>query len=187
MHLFEYNNCNWGNNRTLEHLYEEAFMKIGIIIYSKTGHTKSVAETLEQQLKDRGHDVTLDFIEIAEQEKDVMHPEITKAPDASPYDFLIFGAPVQGFRLCAAMSTYLNLLDDMKGKKFACIVTQALPFKWLGGEQASRKMKSIVTDKGGEFIGHSIINWNKADREGRIDDTIKHILRLIEIEVAVEA
>jgi hypothetical protein len=62
-----------------------------------------------------------------------------------------------------------------------------LPFKWLGGEQASRKMKSIVTDKGGEFIGHSIINWNKADREGRIDDTIKHILRLIEIEVAVEA
>jgi len=161
-------------------------MKIGIIIYSKTGHTKSVADILEQQLKEKGHDVTLDFLEISENEKDVMHPEITSAPDAAPYDFLIFGAPVQAFRLCAAMRTYLNLLDDMSGKKFACIVTQALPFKWLGGERASRTMKRIVTSKGGEFIGHSIINWNKADREDRVDDTIKHILRLIEIDVAVE-
>jgi len=162
-------------------------MKIGIIVYSKTGHTKSVADILEQQLKEKGHDVTLDFLEISENGKGSGNPEIKKAPDVTPYDFLIFGAPVQGFKLCTAMSTYLQLLGDMSGKKFACIVTQALPFKWLGGESASKKMKEIVTGKGGEFIGHSIINWNKADREDRIDDTIKHILRLIEIEKVVEA
>lgn len=154
-------------------------MKIGIILYSNTGNTRLVANQLESTLAEAGHEV---FIEEVMSEGGPTKVVLTEKPDTSPFDLIVFAAPVQGFRLCVTMEQYLKNLPDSFNKKFACFVTQQLPFKWLGGEHAARQIKEIVEGKGGHFIGHGVINWSRSDRQERIDLLMLHIKRLIEIE-----
>lgn len=161
-------------------------MKIGIVIYSQTGNTRSVAEILEGALRTAGHDVEIVNIEAVVTKKEPQHPTILEAPKLEAYDFIIVGSPVHGFNLAVPTRVYLNQVSPLDEKKFICFATQSLPFKWLGGERATKTMKQILTSKGGHFIGHSVINWNKSDRDERIDKMIAHIVRLIEIDNAVD-
>lgn len=120
-------------------------MKIGIIYYSQTGHTRSVADKLAKALEEAGHEVGTE--EIAIKGESPAQPgkfEIVRAPDAAGYDAVVFGAPVQAFSLNPVMKKYMQNLPRMEGKKVAILVTKQLPILWLGGTGAVAFMKRNV-------------------------------------------
>lgn len=94
-------------------------MKIGIVVFSKTNHTFSVAEKLNQRLANKGHDVTLARIEgLNTEPRDKGPVNFTTIPNIEGYDVLILGTPVWGFSLPAAMKEYLEQLPVLAKKKF---------------------------------------------------------------------
>lgn len=149
-------------------------MNIGIIVYSQTGNTFSVAQKLQEKLHASGHTVTVERIGPVGEERlrtgDVLIEEL---PDISQYDALVYGSPVQGFTLAPAMKGCLKQFPPFEGKKVACLVTMMFPYSWLGGTRAIRQMRSLCQEKGGTVQGTAIINWaSKNRREQQIADTV---------------
>lgn len=148
-------------------------MKIGIIVYSHTGNTLSVAQKIEQALRSAGHTVSLEMVEPVNGDPNSTAPiEIKSAPDISPYDTIIFASPVQAFTLARVMKLYLSQLPDLTGKKVYCFVTQHLKKTWMGGKRAVRKISEACKAKGLDIISSDIINWSSSAREQQIDDLV---------------
>ncbi|OPX60075.1 MAG: flavodoxin [Methanobacterium sp. PtaB.Bin024] len=148
-------------------------MKIGIIIYSQTENTYSVALKLQDKFQSDGYDVEIQRVipvgEVPPRAKDV---EFQNAPEVAEYDAIIFGAPVHAFNLAPAMAAYLEQIPSLQNKKIACFVTKGLPFNWTGGNKAISKMKEICQSKGGTVVGTDIIIWR-----GNTDEKIEELIR----------
>ena len=137
-------------------------MKIGIIVYSQTGNTYSVAEKLKAKLMASGHSANVERITLVSGEKDGRNIQFGKLPDLTPYDGLVFAAPVQAFSLARVMAAYLKKLPSLRGKKIACFVTKGLPFAWTGGSGALGKMKKECEARGGAVGATGIVVWRGA-------------------------
>jgi len=148
-------------------------MKIGIIVYSQTENTYSVALKLQDKFQSDGYDVEIQRVipvgEVPPRAKDV---EFQNAPEVAEYDAIIFGAPVHAFNLAPAMTAYLEQIPSLQDKKIACFVTKGLPFNWTGGNKAISKMKEICQSKGGTVLGTDIIIWR-----GNTDEKIEELIR----------
>lgn len=145
-------------------------MKIGIIIFSQTENSYSVALKLKDKLIDGGNEVEIERVVPAGN----VHPrtkivEFENEPDVSGYDALVFGSPVHAFNLAPAMRAYLEQIPTLQDKKIACFVTKGLPFNWTGGNKAIDTMKKICESKGGNIVGTEIIVW-RGDIDKKIDD-----------------
>jgi flavodoxin len=141
-------------------------MKIGLIVYSQTGNTVSVAEKIKVKLEEQGHTVTLEQIRISG--KTPAQPgkfELTDIPAVEGYEALILGAPVQAFSLNPVMKTYLAQLPKLDGKKVALFVTKGLSALWLGGTGAIKIMKQECESRGAKVVGSAIVPWGTARRE----------------------
>ncbi|MDY9923911.1 flavodoxin family protein [Methanobacterium sp.] len=148
-------------------------MKIGIIVYSQTEHTYSVAETLQDKLLANGHSVEIERVTPAGE----VHPgskDITfqNQPDIQEYDALIFGSPVHAFSLAPAMKAYLEQIPSLQDKKIAGYVTKGLPFHRTGGNQAISQMKKLCQSKGGTILGTGIVVW-RGSREKDINELVQ--------------
>ena len=142
-------------------------MKIGIVVYSQTGNTYQVAQTLQDTLSKKGNSVKIERISVTnEKERDINKIQIKSAPNLSKYDALIFGSPVHAFSLSPAMTAYMSQLSSLNDKKIACFVTKGLPFASTGGNQAIGKMKKICESKNGKVSGTGVVVWK--DREKQI-------------------
>jgi len=142
-------------------------MKIGIVVYSQTGNTYQVAQTLQDTLSKKGNSVKIERISVTnEKERDINKIQIKSAPNLSKYDALIFGSPVHAFSLSPAMTAYMSQLSSLDDKKIACFVTKGLPFASTGGNQAIGKMKKICESKNGKVSGTGVVVWK--DREKQI-------------------
>jgi NAD(P)H dehydrogenase (quinone) len=150
-------------------------MDIGLIVYSQTGNTYSVATKLQEKLSAAGHSVTLERIEVVGEVSPGQTVQFKTLPDASKYDALVFGSPVQAFSLCQAMVDYLEQIPPLQGKKVACLVTQALPYPWLGGNRAVSRMKRACESKGATVCGSGIVNWMKKRREQQIVEVVDEL------------
>lgn len=148
-------------------------MKIGIIVYSQTENTYSVALKLQDKFSTDGNEVDVQRVvtkgDTSPQAKDV---EFQNAPEVAEYDTIIFGAPVHAFNLAPAMTAYLEQIPSLQNKKIACFVTKGLPFNWTGGNKAISKMKEICQSKGGTVVGTDIIIWR-----GNTDEKIEGLIR----------
>jgi flavodoxin len=154
-------------------------MKIGLIIYSQTGNTLSVARKIEEKLIAANQTATLEKIKIEGDAKPGdKNIKFESIPDTTQYDAIIFGSPVQAFSLSAPMSAYLSQLKSLQGKKIALLVTQHFPFPWMGGNRAVRQMKKLCESKGAEISGSGIVNWHKASRQQLIDEVVDRLYRL---------
>ena len=146
-------------------------MNIGIVVYSRSGNTYSVALKLEEKLAAAGHAVTLERLETVGEpqpgDKDIRFQSL---PDLSQYDALVFGSAVEAFSLSQIMATYLKQVVSLEGKKVAFLVTQAFPYRWLGGNRAVRQMTRACESKGATVCGSGIVNWMHKRREQRIVD-----------------
>jgi flavodoxin len=154
-------------------------MKIGIIFYSLTGNTLSVADKLQSELTASGHEVSVERISILGGPRQDLNPKIDRVPDPQPHDALVFAAPVRGFALDPAMRACLEQMPELSGKGVVCLITHYLPFAWMGGRQAASQMKKLSEDKSGHVIGSGIINWSRKDRDRQISQTVGRLSKLL--------
>jgi len=63
------------------------------------------------------------------------------------------------------LTAYLKKVQSLAGKKVACLVTQQLPFPWMGGSNAIRQMRGLCKAKGASIVGSAVVNWAKSRRE----------------------
>ena len=103
-------------------------MNIGIIVYSQTGHTLSVAMKLEEKLSAAGHVVNLERVEIYGPDRPgATHVSLKTKPSIDAYDALVFGSPVRGGMMPPAMTSYLEQVTSLQGKRVVCLVTHFFP------------------------------------------------------------
>lgn len=150
-------------------------MKIGIVVFSRTNNTFSVAKDLESFLNEKGCNTAIERITIKDNSSQNTKVIFDYVPDLSKYYSLIFCSPVEGFSLSNVMQLYLNGISSIKNKKTALLVTQYFPFAFLGGNRAIRQMKSICEQKGAKVCGREIINWSKKDRQQQIKQAVRSL------------
>jgi flavorubredoxin len=154
-------------------------MNIGMIIYSQTGNTHSVAIKLEEKLAAAGHSVDMERLKVVgEYRPGTSDVRFETLPNVGQYDALVFGAPVEAFSLSPVMKSYLTQIPSLQDKKVACLVTQFFPFRWLGGNRAVRQMKRICESKGAAVCGSGIVNWSRSRRDQQIAEVTDRLSRL---------
>ncbi len=155
-------------------------MKIGIIVYSQTGNTYSIAEKLRDKLLAIGHSVNIERITpVDSKQMDLKKIQIERVPDIAAYEALIFCSPVQAFSLAPVMTAYMTQISSLANKKIACFVTEFFPFAWLGGNNAIIKMKKTCESKGGTVSRTGVVNWSNKQRERQIADIVENFSTLI--------
>jgi flavodoxin len=151
-------------------------MRVGIIVYSQTGNTFSVGEIMKGKLTAEGHLVNLDRITIeGEPPKSAKKVYFENQPRVDIYKDVIFGAPVQGFRLAMVMDKYLSEVGSLKGKKVHLFVTKGLASKWTGGNGAIKKMRKMCEAKGAEIGETGMVFWKDKYKDKMMDDLIARI------------
>lgn len=149
-------------------------MKIGIIVYSKTGNTLSVAERIRETLTENGHSVTLERFNAETLPQSSTPVRLTATPDPNGYDALILGAPVQAFSLDPAMSMYLAQTGEIKLVPTLCFVTQHLKKTWMGGNHAMKQLLALLRKNGISAASMGIVNWSSENREAQIAMIVQH-------------
>jgi menaquinone-dependent protoporphyrinogen IX oxidase len=143
-------------------------MNIGILVYSYTGNTLSVAERLKSSLENKGQSVTLMSLKATDENPNQTKIDLISIPDLSSYDRIILASPVRGFQVSPIMKAYLQQTSPLKDKPVACFVTHAFPFAWLGGKTAIKMMTELVNAKQAKVVLTGIINWGNRKRETEI-------------------
>jgi len=154
-------------------------MNIGIIIYSRTGNTLLVGERLKNSLLKGGHLVNLERVTAINEVPNIKEPIILKTiPDLSAYDYIILGAPVQGFSLSAIFKVYLEQIPDFREKTIGCFVTEHFPKAWMGGNHSIKQMMNLIKQKGGVMKETGVVNWSSKSREEQIEDVLVRLCRI---------
>ena len=153
-------------------------MNIGIVVYSKTGHTFEVASRLNEMFESTGHTSTIErVIPKDDKEYDVNKIELNEISDLSSYELIVFASPVNAFSLTPPMKKYMMSLNDISVPAI-CFVTMALPFKWMGGTQTVSKMKYYIKSSGGTVLNTGIIRWS-----GNHDEKVEQFLADVKREI----
>lgn len=153
-------------------------MHIGIIVYSETGNTLAIAQRAAETLTAAGHTVEIRQITIEKQEKADAQVKLRDVPSTDGFDLLIFGAPVQAFSLCRAMTLYLKQLKSVQGVPVGCYVSQGLPKKWMGGNRAYNTMRKLLIAHGAQEpvrIGH--VHSRSNEHEEQTAELVSSALR----------
>ncbi len=141
-------------------------MNIGIIVYSQTGHTLSVAEELKERLTAAGHTASLEKVTVVGgREQGDRNFQLETLPDAGPYEALVFGSAVEAFSLSPVLTAYLKQIGSLQGEKVGCLVTEFFPYPWMGGNRAIRQMRKLCQSKGATVAGSGVVNRAKWRRE----------------------
>lgn len=155
-------------------------MKIGIIVFSKTNNTFSVADRLRMALAEKGLDVEIQRIIPENDDPGVKTPIVfTSQPEVSPYDVIIFASPVWAFSLAVVMKEYLEQVSSLQGKRVFSFVTKQLASKFTGGTKANRQIKSAVALKGGTVEKSFIVSWKNKKRDEEIASLVTEILKVV--------
>jgi flavodoxin len=154
-------------------------MKIGIIVYSETGHTLQVATALAKRLEVANHQVTIEAIAI-DGASSKEHPTLTNAPKTNGYEVLCFASSVQGFSLAPAMKTYLEGLERLSHSIVVCFLTQHFKKAWLGGTRSLNQMKQGLIAKGANSISDGIVHWSAKDKDAQIVQLVERLAMAIE-------
>jgi flavodoxin len=151
-------------------------MRVGIILFSETGNTYSVAKKIKDQIKNK--DVTIEKIEVERTDGNRSHFNITFKPRLDDYNIIILGSFTEGFQLNPVMKSYLEY-QNLKDKKVMCFITHHFPFPWLGGNSALKQMVAICEKKQAEVISTGVISWSNKKRVQNIDDLVNKFVQLI--------
>jgi multimeric flavodoxin WrbA len=154
-------------------------MNIGIVVHSQTGHTLSLAEILKERLLAAGHAVTLELVETSGRAKPgAADVQLKTRPEVDPYDALVFGSPVWGGVMSSAMTSYLEQVTSLQGKRVACMVTHIFP-PGLGANQTISQMKEICESKGAIICGSGSVSWFPLGRKRRIAEVVDNLIGFI--------
>jgi flavodoxin len=144
-------------------------VNVGIIVFSRTGNTLSVAERVRDACLARGHAAAIERVLPENEDPRARQPVRLKgAPDPSRFDCVIFAGPVEAFSLSPVIKAYMQKLPAIAGKRVGCFVTQQFPKPWLGGNHAIRQMRALCASKGAEVLETGIVHWGSKSREEQI-------------------
>jgi flavodoxin len=136
-------------------------MKVIIIYYSFTGHTKKVAEALKDYLIGKGHEVELLRLKPLDEENKFLKQAVSafrqrevKLPtdiqyDFNDYDLIIIGSPVWAFSPVPAIRSYVMNTQNIENKKFCLFVTHG---SGLGKLRCLNIMASFIEERGGVVV-----------------------------------
>jgi flavodoxin len=155
-------------------------MHIGIILHSQSGHTAGVAKTIAAKFRENGHDVDIKLLLTTGQ----LRPgskrfTICNAPEEEEiagFDAILFGGPVWGGRASPVIMEYLTWLKKLGGKKVLSFVTQAFPWKALGGNQAIKAMNEDLQASGGEVMPGEILQYFFGINKAKLDEAVARIV-----------
>ncbi len=151
-------------------------MNIGVIVYSLSGHTLSVAVKLMEVLPAFGHELTLERVETVGPAKlKTEGAELKTMPLVMPYDILILGAPVRGGTLPSPMRRFLAQIPSLQDKKIACFVTHFFRTAW-GADQTIAQLREICVSKGGIVTGSGSVRWFSLHRQRQISKLIEDLI-----------
>lgn len=154
-------------------------MRIGVVVYSHTGHTLTVAERLKERLSEIGHSVTLERLEsVGPVSPSAERGELRTKPFVGGYDALVLGSPVRGGRMSAPMRSYLEQVPSLEGKKVACLVTGVFPAVW-GRNQTLAEMEEACESKGAEVCGSGSVGWFSLRRKRQISRIVDRLSGLL--------
>ena len=129
-------------------------MNVGIVVYSLTGNTFAVAESVKQALIAGGHSVSFETIKAKNEDPNYAGSvELTQAPQLEGMKCVVLGGPVRGFATAPIMKAYLQQLPDLKGLPVYLFVTHHFLWAFLGGNSAigmtrkKKKKKKRKTDR----------------------------------------
>jgi hypothetical protein len=158
-------------------------MKIGVIVYSQTGHTLEVAQRLQESLVADGHAVDVERVRLqGDRTPQTKTFTLDCRPDTTPYEVLVFASYVEAFSLCPVMKAYLVDAEGIRGKPCACLVTQQFPYAWLGGTRSVRQMKELCRRKGATPVAGAVVHWAQAKREASIVAVVDELTRAFRAE-----
>ncbi|MGC9395083.1 MAG: flavodoxin family protein [Anaerolineae bacterium] len=153
-------------------------MKIGIIVYSLTDHTLTVANRLKEKLLADGHEVTLERLEtVGPAKAQVENAELKTKPVTDAYDALVFACPVRGGTIPSPMKRYLEQIPSLRDKKVACFVTHFFQRAW-GANQVLAAMRTLCESKGATVRGVGDVRWFSLHRKQQIARVVEELSRL---------
>jgi multimeric flavodoxin WrbA len=154
-------------------------VKIGVIVYSQTGHTFSVAAKLEEKLAAGGHTVNLERVKVAGlATPGATDVQLETTPTIDTYDALVFGSPVWGGCVSSPMTSYLEQIASLQGKEVVCLMTHLFPPGW-GGNKAVEQLKGICASKGATVRGSGSVTWLRFARKRQIDGVVDHLVSIL--------
>lgn len=159
-------------------------MNIAIITFSLTGHTQQVADQLAEQLRQKGHQVSMEKVTAkatagSPRSQGTAGLKLDYCPDPGQYEGIVLASFVEAFSLNQLMKKYLEQLPSLQGKKAAILITKQLPFMWTGGNRAIKQMSKILEAKGAEMLGSGAVIWSGQDKETKIAAAVQHLAELI--------
>jgi flavodoxin len=154
-------------------------MNIGIIIYSMSGHTATVAKAVAERFRRDDHDVDIKLLLVT----GMPHPgskrfSICNMPESEEidgYDAILFGGPVWLFKPSPVILKFLGRLEKLDRKKLLCFVTQLSLWPSLGGHQALKMMNNKLKESGGTILPGESFQYFFGTNKQRLDETIERI------------
>ncbi len=155
-------------------------MNIGVIVYSETGNTLSVASKIKEGLASLNHQVEL--IELKNVSPNKTQPKLELIPNIDTHDGLVLGSFVEGFQLSRVFKLFLEEVSSLENKKIVCFVTQFFPFRWMGAKQTLKKMKNMCELKGATPYCAGVVQWSrKSSRKKQISTLVDLIHHYFEV------
>ncbi len=155
-------------------------MKLGIIVYSKTGTTLEFGRRIAAKLKEGGHDV--DIVELKTDVPVEMKSaraassfNITNLPDCNMYDALLVGGPVWAFTAAPVTVSCLKQLQGISGKKLLPFVTMGFPFAFMGGSHAISVMSRMAAQSGADILPGKIAPKMLRDQDKLMENAASEI------------
>ena len=152
-------------------------MHIGLIVYSQTGNTLTVAQRMKETLEAAGHTAEIRPVTVEAIAKPGSPVALKDKPSIQGLDAVILGAPVQAFSLCQAMTAYLKQIQSLKGLPVAAFIMQGLPKKWMGGNRAYRTLHRLCVAKGADPLRIGHVHWSSKERDKQIADAVSGALK----------
>ena len=154
-------------------------MNIGIIVYSLSGHSVSVASELKEKLSASGHSVVMERIETVGPASSANEQvDLKTRPAIEKYDALVFGFPVRGGAIPPPMVSYLEGIPSLRNKKVHSFVTHFFRKEW-GANQTNTAFKAICEAKGAQICYMGEINWFNLNRKKIVLQVIDQIMESI--------
>ena len=149
-------------------------MKVGVVIWSKTGNTMLVAKKTARALEKKGHEVSFREIKVRGETAPNQPVDFEHIPDISGFDAYIVAGQVHAFSLSPPMTDFIRLHANFEGKKAAFLITQQFPFAWMGGTRAMGQMVEYCKAKGARPVGGAVVNWmGEERRKGKISEAVR--------------
>ena len=134
-------------------------MKIGLVVYSRTGHTLQVAQALLARLTADGHEAAM--VRLGQG-----------AVDLVAFEGLVFCSPVHGGRPADEMVACLEGAPSLAGKTVACLATGFFPAR-LGASQTLAQMSALCAARGAAVGGQANVGWFSLTRRRQIADAVE--------------